>query len=149
MVEDFENATSTTPLSSIPHQVLVYATNTPAVTCSAKPTINAFFGGRRNLACFGNLNLCRKFYFINFIYLAVTAGGTYGITMTAAIGNQIPACINNTIVDVISSSPFLMNKTDIYQLSNYTWGVDMRWYAHVNLTGKYLSIKKILVRDLC
>jgi len=52
--EDFENATSTTPLSSIPHQVLVYVSHRPTSACSTAPSISGF--PVRNLACYGKMN---------------------------------------------------------------------------------------------
>jgi hypothetical protein len=50
--EDFINSTSTTPLSSVPHQVLVYVTSRPAGACANKPGVSGGFL-RRNLACYG------------------------------------------------------------------------------------------------
>jgi hypothetical protein len=53
--EDFENASSTTPLSSIPHQVLVYVSYKPTGACAASPSIATSFPVR-NLACYGKMN---------------------------------------------------------------------------------------------
>ena len=50
--EDFENSTSTTPLSSVPHQMLVYVSTRPPSACVSAPGVGAF--PRRNLACYGN-----------------------------------------------------------------------------------------------
>ena len=52
--EDFINATSTTPLSSIPHQILVHVSNRSAKVCSTRPAIWGF--PRRNQACYGKMN---------------------------------------------------------------------------------------------
>lgn len=49
--EDFANATSTTPLSSIPHQMLIQLYTSPTGACSTMPAIVST--PRRNLACFG------------------------------------------------------------------------------------------------
>ncbi len=57
--EDFANASSTTALSSVPHQVLVYVSSRPAGTCSTKPTLSV--NGRRNGACYGKMNAEQKF----------------------------------------------------------------------------------------
>jgi hypothetical protein len=53
--EDFENASSTTPLSSIPHQVLVYVSYRPTGACATSPSIATSFPVR-NLACYGKMN---------------------------------------------------------------------------------------------
>jgi len=53
-VEDFANESSTTPLSSVPHQVLVYVSYKPVNACASKPNVTSF--PRRNLACYGKLN---------------------------------------------------------------------------------------------
>lgn len=65
--EDFINASSTIPLSSVPHQMLVYVTYSPTGLCSTTPSVSTF-GGRRNLACYGIINSFRKLYFIDFIF---------------------------------------------------------------------------------
>jgi hypothetical protein len=59
--EDFENTTSTTALSSVPHQVLVYVSSRPAAACASRPSIGGF--SRRNLACYGKISYYRKLYF--------------------------------------------------------------------------------------
>jgi len=51
---------------------------------------------------------------------------------------------NDSIVDFISSSPFFANKSAIFQVSNYTWGVDITWRANTNQSGKYIELTKIL-----
>jgi hypothetical protein len=61
--EDFANASSTTALSSVPHQVLVYVTSRPAGACASAPTVSAF--PSRNLACYGKMNNYRKLDFSN------------------------------------------------------------------------------------
>jgi hypothetical protein len=53
--EDFENASSTTPLSSIPHQVLVYVSYKPTSACPNSPSMVSGFPAR-NLACYGKMN---------------------------------------------------------------------------------------------
>ncbi|CAF4126540.1 unnamed protein product [Rotaria magnacalcarata] len=50
-VEDFVNASSTIPLSSVPHQLLVQVSYQSANACASRPTINNFL--LRNQACFG------------------------------------------------------------------------------------------------
>jgi len=59
--EDFANATSTTALSSVPHQVLVYVSYKPAAACGSKPGVSGF--PRRNLACYGKITYYRKLCF--------------------------------------------------------------------------------------
>ncbi len=49
--EDFVNTSSTTPLSSVPHQMLVYVSSRPSNACPYAPSVSAF--PLRNLACYG------------------------------------------------------------------------------------------------
>jgi hypothetical protein len=55
MVEDFDNATSSVALSSVPLQMIVYVYTPAAGACSIPPSI---IGDRPNRACIGE-------YFIN------------------------------------------------------------------------------------
>ena len=52
--EDFVNASSITPLSSVPHQILVHVSIKPTKACANRPSVNTF--GRRNLACYGRVS---------------------------------------------------------------------------------------------
>ncbi|CAF4875754.1 unnamed protein product [Rotaria sp. Silwood1] len=101
--EDFVNASSTIPLSSVPHQILVHVSYRPASACSTRPSITGL--RRRNLACYA----LSVGYTIDFIILS---------TVT---------CTSDSIVEFISTSPFDIFKTDFYQESNYTWGVNITW----------------------
>ena len=49
--EDFLNSTGTTPLSSVPHQMLVFVSAKPSNACATAPSISGF--PIRNLACYG------------------------------------------------------------------------------------------------
>ena len=60
--EDFVNASSTIPLSSAAHQILVHASSKPPNSCSNRPTVSAF--PRRNLACYGKGYASEKSYFL-------------------------------------------------------------------------------------
>ena len=64
--EDFTNSSSTTALSSVPHQVLVYVSPRPAGTCPNRPYIAGF--PRRNLACYCKITHHRKSCLINSIF---------------------------------------------------------------------------------
>jgi hypothetical protein len=61
-VEDFVDTTSTTPLSSVPHQMLVYVTTRPPNACVFAPSVYAF--PRRNLGCYGNPKNCYLLFYI-------------------------------------------------------------------------------------
>lgn len=54
VAEDFVNDSSTTPLSSTPHQVIVKVITPPVGRCSSRPAI--YSAPRRNLACYGEEN---------------------------------------------------------------------------------------------
>ncbi|CAF1084264.1 unnamed protein product [Rotaria sordida] len=110
-VEDFVNASSTTPLSSVPHQILVYVSYRPTNTCTTRPSITDL--RRRNLACYA----LSVGYPINFIILSTVN------------------CRNDSIVEFISTSPFRVQKGNIFQQSNYTWAVSFSWTPLNNQTG--------------
>ncbi|CAF1506083.1 unnamed protein product, partial [Rotaria sordida] len=110
-VEDFVNASSTTPLSSVPHQILVYVSYRPTNTCTTRPSITDL--RRRNLACYA----LSVGYSINFIILSTVN------------------CRNDSIVEFISTSPFRVQKGNIFQQSNYTWAVSFSWTPLNNQTG--------------
>jgi hypothetical protein len=84
-------------------------------------------------------------YFIDFIFLAVQAGSTNTYTLQGTANSGCVLSQNDSIVDFISSSPFFTNKSAIYQISNNTWGVNLKWSANVNQSGKYIQLTKILV----
>ncbi|CAF4972660.1 unnamed protein product, partial [Rotaria sp. Silwood1] len=109
--EDFVNASSTIPLSSVPHQILVHVSYRPANACSPRPDVWGF--PRRNLACYY---------------------GSPGATYTYGFVGRI-YCLNDSIVEFISTSPFRVQKGSIYQLSNYTWGVTVTWTSPAGQTG--------------
>ncbi|CAF3292107.1 unnamed protein product, partial [Rotaria sp. Silwood2] len=119
--EDFVNASSTTPLSSVPHQILVHVSYKPANACSTRPSITGL--RRRNLACYA----LSVGYTIDFIILS---------TVT---------CTNDSIVEFISTSPFDIFKTDFYQEGNYTWGVNVTWTPLSDQTDKYMKLTKIFL----
>lgn len=54
IAEDFTDPTSTTPLSSIPQQVIVQVYTAPSDACPTMPTIVS--APRRTLSCFGKRN---------------------------------------------------------------------------------------------
>ncbi|CAF3937018.1 unnamed protein product [Rotaria sordida] len=110
-VEDFVNASSTTPLSSVPHQILVYVSYRPTNTCTTRPNITGF--PRRNLACY-----------------YARPGTFYSFTFQGRI-----YCLNDSIVEFISTSPFRVQKGNIFQQSNYTWAVSVSWTPLNNQTG--------------
>jgi hypothetical protein len=55
--EDFTNSSSEIPLSSVPHQMLVYVYSKPANVCHNAPAISNL---RRNQACYGIINYLKK-----------------------------------------------------------------------------------------
>ncbi|CAF4718722.1 unnamed protein product, partial [Rotaria sp. Silwood2] len=112
--EDFVNASSITPLSSVPHQILVHVSYKPVNACSTKPTVSGF--PRRNLACYCKIN--------------GTPGSTYGYTFQGRI-----YCLNDSVVEFISTSPFRVQKGNIYQQSNYTWAIPVIWTLPSSQTG--------------
>ncbi|CAF3831836.1 unnamed protein product [Rotaria sp. Silwood1] len=101
--EDSVNASSTIPLSSVPHQILVHVSYRPTDACWRRPSITGLY--RHNLACYA---------------LSVGNAITFFILSTVT-------CRNDSIVEFISTSPFDIFKTDFYQESNYTWGVNITW----------------------
>ncbi|CAF4681238.1 unnamed protein product, partial [Rotaria sp. Silwood2] len=119
--EDFVNASSTTPLSSVPHQILVHVSYKPVNACSTRPSITGLL--QRNLACYA-LSIG---YSIDFIILS---------TVT---------CTNDSIVEFISTSPLDIFRTDFYQEGNYTWDVNVTWTPLSDQTGKYMKLTKIFL----
>jgi hypothetical protein len=75
--------------------------------------------------------------FFHFIFLAVSVGPPARNFYTF-YGTVSAACPNNSIVGFISSSPFFVNKSAIYQTSNYTWAMNIVWTANINQTGQYM-----------
>jgi len=71
--------------------------------------------------------------FFDFIFLAVLVGSKNYYTF---YGSVSAGCPNNSIVGFISSSPFFVNKSAIYQTSNYTWAMNIVWTANINQTGQ-------------
>ncbi|CAF3174745.1 unnamed protein product [Rotaria socialis] len=107
-VEDFVNASSTTPLSSVPHQLLVQVSYQSVNACASRPSIGSFL--LRNQACF-----------------AWSVGSTLVLTF---YGSILPYCYNNdnhSIVAFVSSTPLNVQKGNIYRSSNYTWAVTISW----------------------
>ncbi|CAF2983110.1 unnamed protein product [Rotaria socialis] len=104
-VEDFVNASSTTPLSSVPHQLLVQVSYKPAGACAFRPTINSFL--LRNRACF-----------------AWSVGSRLSLSFYGYISTS---CYNHSIVAFVSSTPFNVNKTSFYQYTNFTWVATISW----------------------
>jgi hypothetical protein len=137
--EDFTNETSTTPLSSVPHQILVYVTTKASSVCSSQPSAISGFP-RRNLACYGKIIYYKRMCCIDSIFLAIGTGSTT-YHFYSAVG-----CVNDSIVEFITSSPFNVAKTDVWQLGNSTtWGINITWTVLSNQAGKYIELKEILV----
>ncbi|CAF4911550.1 unnamed protein product, partial [Rotaria socialis] len=104
-VEDFVNASSTTPLSSVPHQLLVQVSYKPAGACASRPSIGSFL--LRNQACF-----------------AWSVGSRLSLAFYGYISTS---CYNHSIVAFVSSTPFNVNKTSFYQYTNFTWVATISW----------------------
>ncbi|CAF0859676.1 unnamed protein product [Adineta ricciae] len=109
--EDFVNASSTIALSSVPHQVLVQVSTRPSGVCSNRPSISGF--PRRNLACYA---------------VSVGSGTPFRFQSTVS-------CLNDTIVEFISTSPLFVQRSVVYQISNYTWGINITWVPTTDQTG--------------
>ena len=71
--------------------------------------------------------------FYIFSLSAVGVGGTLSYQF-----RSIVYCSNDSIVEFISSSPFMVNKSDIYQVSNGTWVSP--------LLGLQLAVKLVRIR---
>ena len=59
-VEDFDDDLSTTPLSSVPHQMLIHVFTPPTGACSTAPTY--WSAPRRNYACFGIVHILKNIH---------------------------------------------------------------------------------------
>ena len=68
-------------------------------------------------------------------------GGNYNYSIIGRI-----YCLNDSIVDFITTSPLYMTKTGIVQLSNYTWIIYFAWTPTSNQTGKVVCHCKRIVR---
>ena len=133
-VEDFVNASSTTPLSSVPHQLLVQVSYKPAGACASRPSINNFL--LRNQACYGKWNFYAKLYFTEVIFLAWSVGSR----MSLSFYGYIPgSCFNHSIVGFVSSTPLNVNKTNFYQLNNFTWIATISWKPTNDQVGEYMK----------
>lgn len=128
--EDFVNASSTVPLSSAAHQILVHVSSKPPGACSFPPTLSPF--SRRNLACYGKRHSSLKSN-LSCLLLGVTPGSSYSYHFR---GNTRTFCPNDSIVDFISLSPLFTTKSVVYRVSNFTWGVNISWSASSNQTGR-------------
>ncbi|CAF3417532.1 unnamed protein product, partial [Rotaria sp. Silwood2] len=67
---------------------------------------------------------------IDFIFLDGTPGTTHYYTFYGRI-----YCLNDSIVEFISTSPFRVQKGNIYQQSNYTWAIPVIWTLPNSQTG--------------
>ena len=107
MVEDFINATSLVPLSSIPIQFLIQIVAAPI--CSLKPTINS------------TLSACT----------AIQVGVQFSFTLTVTTG-----CSGTTIVDVNTNPPLYMYKGVLTTVgTTNVWTIDETWIPTSNQLG--------------
>jgi hypothetical protein len=84
------------------------------------------------------MNDYKKLNLIDFVFLAVNLLSTNQYDFEATVH-----CANDSIVDFVLSTPFFSTISVLYQVSNFTWGVNITWLA--NDTGKYMQLKKILL----
>jgi hypothetical protein len=129
--EDFENASSTVPLSSIPHQMLIQVYSPPNGSCATLPQISGT--PHTNQACFGIITNCENLHPIHLLYLGMTAGSTYSFNIYAAI-----YCNGDSIVDFVTSSPLYMQRGNLTQYpgSNTTWYMNFKYTPPSNQTGE-------------
>jgi hypothetical protein len=107
MVEDFYNASSYTPLSSVPLQLLIKIVAVPS--CPSKPIVSTI------------LPVCTD----------ISVGVQYNFTLTITEG-----CSNTSIVDFFRMPPLYMYKSDITQEgTSNVWMVNETWTPTVGQIG--------------
>lgn len=129
--EDFENASSTVPLSSIPHQMLVQVYTPPTGSCATLPQIVST--PHTNQACFGIITNYQNFHSIHLRYLGMTAGSTYSFNIYGRV-----YCAGDSIVDFTTSSPLYMQRGSITVFGGAanTWYINFQYTPPSNQTGK-------------
>ncbi|CAF4849818.1 unnamed protein product [Rotaria sp. Silwood1] len=112
MVEDFVNSASTTPMSSVPLQMLIYTYQPASGACSVIPAI---IGDRPNRACIG-----------------VLPGVQHVERIVAAV-----YCTGDYITEFITISPLYMKKTAIARVSGTTnqWYITLTWTPTTDQRG--------------
>ncbi len=127
--EDFDDDTSITPYSSIPHQALIHVYTPPSTACPTQPAIVG--APRRNQACFGTVNKYDHPHLIPFISLALNIGTTYIFNFYGRV-----YCANDSIVNFFTSSPLYMIRQNITRTANDTWLLPFRYTTLANQTGR-------------
>jgi hypothetical protein len=69
-------------------------------------------------------------FLFDLIFLGISVGVDYTFHFQSTV-----LCHNDTIVEFISYSPLYTNKSEVYQVSNYTWGINVTWTPAQNQTG--------------
>ncbi len=114
MVEDFDTSTSTTALSSVPLQMIVYVYTPASGACSIVPNIT---GDRPNRACIG------EYFYIFNILLNINnyIGVPINVTLTERIVAQVYC--NDTlskVTEFITTSPLWLTKTSVAPVAGTT-----------------------------
>jgi hypothetical protein len=69
-------------------------------------------------------------FLFDLIFLAISTGVDYLFQFQSTV-----SCHNDTIVEFISYSPLYTNKSVVYQVSNYTWGINVTWNVASSQAG--------------
>ncbi|CAF1140386.1 unnamed protein product [Adineta steineri] len=101
-IEDYYSASSPNPMSSVPIQFLFYAYNISAGACATAPSI---IGVRPNRACIGV---------------------PYNVQLNETVEIQT-YCPGQTIVDLVTSSPYGMQHSKISNPSPGLWIMTLTW----------------------
>ncbi|CAF1282274.1 unnamed protein product, partial [Adineta steineri] len=109
-IEDFYDASSTTPMSSVPIQFLFYGYTAASGACAQRPNIT---GIRPNRACIG-------------VPVGVQLNETIVIETY---------CPGQTIVDLVTSSPIGMTHSAISNPSSNMWVMTLTWTPSVTQSG--------------
>lgn len=75
------------------------------------------------------------------LLLILSLGWSVGSTWTFTITGRV-YCLNDTIVEFVTSSPPNMNKTNITQASNYTFVMGFTWTPNADQIGRFFSCFK-------
>ncbi|CAF1676988.1 unnamed protein product, partial [Adineta ricciae] len=109
-IEDYYSSSSTSPMSSVPIQFLFYGYTASAGACSERPSI---IGDRPNRACIGV---------------------PIGVQLNETIIIQT-YCPGQTIVDLVTSSPYGMTHSAINNPSTNLWTMVLTWTPAAAQTG--------------
>jgi len=71
------------------------------------------------------------FHFVEYLFLAASVNSAWSYQVRVQVN-----CVNDTIVEMPTLTPFGMNHSDVFQVNNNTWGMNFYWTPRINQTGR-------------